>query len=289
MANTIKVPGSLDARYSINTKRLYRAKLDIVGEVASPVSDLFANITLLDPNILVDYPGRDSSLIFTRTYEPNSYQQGILKIANIFSIFSVHGAAGLRVRLYASENARTADLARPFSVPPSAEVLFDAELTDTENPVFPYSLLQTEDSTLYFTVNNTTGSQITSNVILYYFKYQPSELIPRGYLPRHYKFNRYEGIAQRRRNYVGCKLTYCPEGCTQDVLKQRKFLGRTKPIVANSVETESPVIIYPSTRTSVVVNTKRARPIDVTGLELERRDPIDEILGTGGRGKLDDI
>lgn len=275
---------TLEPKYKVHSKQLYKAKFDLKkGEVESEISDLFANITLLDPTSLTDYPGRESTLIQERTYLPSTPYFGVLKIANIFSLYAIAGTPGLRIRLYTNQADQSNDISRPFNTSPQVNVMFDTILPEDDNLVFPYTLIQTLNSTIFFTIENTTGTNITSQLELFYFEYEPSSLVPIGYLPRHYKFTRYEPVAQRRRNYVGCKLTYCPEGCTDDVLNIKNYLGRTKTRVTTIIEEDAPVQIFASPRTSPIVRRTTGGgtpPSSVPGL--------DGILNVGGKGKLDD-
>jgi len=222
-------------------KIVYRAKLDVpVGEIQSIAAKRLNNITLLNSSVLTDYPGRTTLTIAPRTYAAGSNYKGTLNTANIMSFYSIRGAAGLRLRLYRSATDQESDVNRNFSTLPSSTsgVLFDGLLgNDTE--LFPYTLVHTTDSTLYFTVNNITGASIASSIFLTYFEYEPVSLIPTGYLPRHYRFTRTKNIATLRRNYLGCRAVFCPEGCPPDV---------------TPTETESPITIFLTPRTSAVVN-----------------------------------
>ena len=297
VSTNLRVNNVLEPKYSTTPKRLYKAKLDISGEVESPVSDLYAKISLIDPEVSTDYPGRDSVTINTRTYTSastaGSTANGYLKMANIFSIYAIQGAAGLRVRFYPDLSSQNADTSRPYTTPPTitSNVLFDGILDGTTNLVYPYTLVQTNNSTVYFSVENTTSTNdLTSDIKIYYFEYEPSSLVPVGYLPRHYKFNRHEVIAQKRRNYLGCKLVYCPEGCTDDVLRTKTYVGKNKNTITTQIESESPVIIFPSGRTAPVVRNpgsgggSSASPPLAAG----NPSPLDNALGFGGKGKLDD-
>lgn len=231
-------------------KRLYKAKLNVpIGDIQSPAVREISNITLLSMSSITDLPGRDEALISEKTYDSLSRYTGVMNIANILSIYAIRGAQGIRLRLYGSAAAQTADLLRSVSVLPSVNsgVLFDGILSDEE--VYPYLLLQTTNSLLYFTVDNLTTNPITTSIRIFHFKYQPTNLIPTGYLPRHYKFSRTNNIATLRRNYLGCKTVYCPEGCPPDV---------------TDAISDSPVVIYETPRTEAVV--RRPGFTDETGV-----------------------
>jgi hypothetical protein len=200
-------------------KTVYTTKLDIKGEVASPYSYYDAPITLLPSGSIVDPPGRETTTISQKTYVSGSQYTGVLRIANIFSLIGVEGAAGLRFRLYADEEKQRTDASRPFTTIPNSTtgVLFDAILDGVAN-VFPYTLIQSNDnSLLYFSVDNTVSTPITSKIVMSYFDYQPVNNIPTGYLPRHYKFNRISWAAQSRRNYLGCRIIKCQDNCPEGV------------------------------------------------------------------------
>jgi len=253
------------AKERLINKHLYRTKLNVsMGETPSTISREFANITLLEPQLLTDRPGRSSVTISEKTYTATAYR-GVLNIANIVSLYSVSGKSGLRLRLYRTQEEQIADISRNFSIlpAPTAGVLFDGLLVgDTET--FPYTLIQTADSVLYFTVDNVTGNDISSTIKLTYFEYEPANLIPQGYLAKHYKFTRTNNIAQRRKSHLGCRLVYCPEGCPPDVTDPNNKTGKVLPRRnANGtismpellVESDSPVQVFSSPRTGPVVNT----------------------------------
>ena len=245
-------------------KKLYRAKLNIpIGEISSTIEKDLANITLLNSSSLTDYPGRFSITISNKTYSTTPYT-GVLNVANILSLYSIFGASGLRLRLYRTPAEQDADLGRDFTTIPSQDsgVLFDG-LLQGNTGVFPYTLIQTDESTLYFTVNNTTTSDINSIIQLTYFEYQPANLIPRGYLSKHYKFTRTNNIAQRRKSHLGCRLIYCPEGCPPDVTDPNNKAGKVLPRRnANGtismpqllLESESPVQVFSTPKTAPIVN-----------------------------------
>ena len=265
-----------------NTNELYRTKLDISGEVASPFSYYYANITLLATSSLADAPGRATTNIKLRTYTSGSSYTGILRIANIFSLFGLAGTAGLRFRLYNNQSSQLNDITRDFNTVPtaSAGVLFDAILDGTPN-LFPYTLIQTDaNSLLYFTVDNTTSSPITSTIVMSYFEYQPADAVPHGYLPRHYRFTRSTLIAQQRRNYLGCRIVYCPDGCPPD----------TTP-----TDTISPVQIefVGDSDTATVDNPLKGRfdrggpsPFSPTERNTPGRLPNNDVFKFGGGGQL---
>lgn len=263
------------------TKTVYRAKLDIpIGEIQSVSAKTLNNITLLNPNILTDYPGRTTLTVASRTYPVASVYKGTLNIANIMSLYSIRGASGLRLRLYRSSVDQDRDVNRAFSTIPSISdgVLFDG-LLGSNTELFPYTLIHTKDSTLYFTVNNTIGSAITSSILFTYFEYEPAKLVPSGYLPRHYRFTRTKNIATLRRNYLGCRAVFCPEGCPPDVTES---------------EADSPVQVFLTPRTSPVVSTSTTGGRIPTGIvpgelpNLPGNDPLNEVLRSGTRGKLSD-
>lgn len=218
--------------YDIYTKykTQYLVKLDT--DVDSAIDRLFAPVTLLGSGSIANPPIRDTATIPLNTYAATSGSTGVIKIANIFSLYGINGTNGLRVRLYRNLEDLTADETRSFSTAPTINsgVLFDAVL-DGNTDVFPYTLIQTIGSNIYYSVDNTTSNEISSAIDLQYFAYEPGNLLPVGYLPRHYKFNRENTTALKRRNYVGCKTT------------------------STTFDESSPIIITLSSANTVVVNS----------------------------------
>lgn len=274
--------------YSLPSKTMkyddefYRTKLDISGEIASPYSYYYANITLLPTSSLADAPGRAFAQIKQRTYGSGSQYTGIISTANILSLFAIEAPAGLRIRLYNSAPGQQADKNRPFTTLPSisSSVAFDAILDGVSN-VFPYTIIQSDNtSLLYFTIDNITSSPITTAIKLDYFEYQPANAVPTGYLPRHYKFTRSTLVSQKRRNYLGCKIVYCPDGCPPD----------TTP-----TDTTSPVQItfVGDSDTATIDNPLKGRfdrggpsPFSPTERNTPGRLPNDDVFGFGGGGRL---
>lgn len=199
-------------------KEQFVTKLDT--KVDNPLSRLYSKITLLRSGSVVNRPGRDEAIIETATYAAATpYYSGTLIVPNIFSIFGILGQPGLRIRLYKTETDRNNDKLRPYTSPPdqSVNVLFDAILNGTTQ-VFPYTLVQTEDSKIIYSIENTTGTDITTLISIEYFGYEPANMIPMGYLPRHYKFTRDNTTSLKRRNYLGTQGTddIPPNGCPWD-------------------------------------------------------------------------
>jgi hypothetical protein len=229
--------------YDIYTKYKteYLVKLDTV--VDTPIDQLFAPITLLNSSSIPNPPIRDTATIPLKTYASGSSNNtGVIKTANILSLYAVEGTSGLRIRLYRNLTDLTADASRSFSTAPTINsgVLFDAVLDGTSD-VFPYTLIQTTDSNIYYNIDNTTSNSIISKIDLHYFAYEPANLLPTGYLPRHYKFNRDNTTALKRRNYIGCKTT------------------------STTFDESSPIIITLSGTNTVVVNSTTATAQSGTG------------------------
>lgn len=253
-------------------KQYYRAKLDVpIGEISSIILKELANITLLEPTRLTDVPGRYSITMPRRVYSTSPYK-GVLNTANIISLYRISAAAGLRLRLYRTQEEQNADITRSFvTVPASnAGVLFDGILQG-DNEVFPYTLIKTDNSILYFTVDNTTVNDIESTITLTYFEYEPANIIPQGYLSRHYKFTRTNNTASRRKSYLGSKLVFCPEGCPPDVIDPNNRTGKVSPRRLENgsitmpqllLESTTPVVIYDSPTTNPTVNKggRRSKP-----------------------------
>jgi hypothetical protein len=192
---------------------------------------------------------------------PDTGVTGQLTIDNIFALLSVSGSAGLRVRLYKTDTDMENDVSRPFSsLPPmSAGVLYDGVLSN--DLVFPYLLIQTENGLVYYRVQNTTASPISSKVVFSYFTYEAASFIPKGYLPRHYKFSRDNGTALKRRNYLGCRDI--------DV----------------TFDNQSPVVVSVSNANTIIVNSTTA--LDSTGTGTVNIPENETGIGFGGGGTLD--
>jgi hypothetical protein len=100
--------------------------------------------------------------------------------------------------------------------------------------VFPYLMIQSTNRLIYYTIDNQTVSTITSSIIFNYFAYEPDDIVPHGYLPRHYKFSRDNNTALKRRNYLGCRD------------------------INTTFDEQSPFGVSISTKNTVVVNTQTA-------------------------------
>ncbi len=212
----------------------YLVKLDT--DATSPLDRLYAKITLLSSSLNLNSPGRKVTTIGVQRYSAGGYAAGVITMDNIFSLYKIDASVGLRLRLYRSESDRTADSSRAFTTIPSNEagVLFDGILDGGE--VFPYTLIHTNNGLLYYSVDNTTANPIDSSIQLTHFTYEPTNLVVRGYLPRHYRFSRDNTTSLKRRNYIGCK------------------------IISTTFGTDSPVTISISKLNTVVVNSPTTTP-----------------------------
>lgn len=245
--------------YDIYTtqKQKYVTKLDTNAD--SPTDRLFAPITLLQQGSIVAEYGRNTTTIPNAVYAPGSPSTGVIKVANIFSLYGISGAPGIRLRMYATVADRSADLSRDFYTIPSINsgVLFDALLEGLRD-VFPYIMMQTLGANIYYTIDNMTGSQIDSSITLEYFAYEPDNLLPLGYLPRHYKFSRDNTTALKRRNYLGCRD------------------------INTTFNNEPPFSVSISTKNTVVVNTNSIST--TTGGTVQVPEQSNTIrFGGGGR------
>lgn len=217
--------------YDIYTtdKTPYLVKFD-TNENA-PIRRLYTKITLLESSSVgpasLNYPGRYTSTIPSGSgYTAGASAQGSILVSNLFSLNGITGGAGLRLRLYRNATDLSADSSRPIATSPTINsgVLFDAILQyPSSTDVFPYTLIQTDFSTIYYAINNDTAGTIQSDINLEYFAYDISAtgFVPLGYLPRHYKFSRDNSTGIKRRNYLGCKET------TEDAFKVSVSLGNT--------------------------------------------------------------
>jgi hypothetical protein len=257
--------GSGKYYYDIYTlyKQLYTVRLDTRTD--SPVDRVYARITLLPSSSMALEYGRNSTVLPVATYASGSSAQGttgVIKIANVFSLYGVSGEPGLRVRMYASDANRNADISRDFNSLPSGSsgVLFDG-LLEQVPMVFPYVLMQTQGSNIYYTINNQTTSSISSEITFDYFAYEPDNLSPMGYLPRHYKFSRDNGTALKRRNYLGCRD------------------------VNSTFDNRPPFSVSISSEFNVVVNTNTTQTTSGGGATVQIPEQMDTIT-FGGAGQL---
>ncbi len=246
--------------YTVTTpyNQNFLVKLDTT--VDDPLTRLNSKITLLSPTIIPNIPGRDEAFIVNLTYSPNTQSIRPLIVPNIFSIFGIIGPVGLRIRMYKTEAELTADRNRPITtIPsPSANVLFDGVLNGISQ-VFPYVLVQTENNIVYCNIENTTSADITGTITIEYFGYELNTL-PRGYLPRHYKFSRDNTTALKRRNYLGCRD------------------------VNTTFDGESPVIVSLSTVNTIIVNSNNITTQD--GNSSVNIPTTNTGIRLGGGGKL---
>lgn len=234
---------SVTSKYAYQT---YRAQFSI--NLASPVAQLYAPITLMSPDTTT-LPGRAAATLGNVVIGSGESINGTIKLANLLSLLAIEGDAGLLVTLRQQ----------------SGELVFSGTLDGTAD-INPYLLMQSPLGIFEYTIQNTTGSEINSAVVFHFYAYEPLSLTPTGYLPRHYKFYKNTGVAQNRRNIIGCRIVFCPEGC---------------PDGTTQTDNTSPVQITVSTRSGIVVNN----PISQNPL---LPNEIDGIITFGGNGPLAD-
>ena len=247
--------------YDIYTlyKTSYVTKLDTTTDI--PSRRLYSPITLLVPgSTQIEEYGRNTTSIPTESYSSGEQSSGVINVAGLFTLYGINGPPGLRLRLYANQTSQGLDAARSFSTLPTGShgVLFDGLLSGSSD-VFPYVMMQSIDSTLiYYTIDNVSASEIVSSVIMTYFAYEPDELLPRGYLPRHYKFSRDNNTALKRRNYLGCRD------------------------INTTFDNQSPFSVSISTQNTVIVNTQAA-PAGTGTVEIPSQN---RNINFGGGGRL---
>jgi hypothetical protein len=229
---------------------------------ASPIAQEYASITLLNPTTVPLIPGRESINLGEVVYSPGDERTTTIKMARLFSLLGIEGAAGLRVTL-----ERESD----------GVLLFDGVL-DSDSDVNPYLLMQTTRGKVIVTITNETLTPITSDIRFNYFVYDPLGLIPSGYLPRHYRYSKSTLSAQLNRNYLGCRQVYCEGECPPGV---------------TPTEVNSPWIITVSTNSSPVVNIPAGTPTQTGGDSLRPTRTSDDgrtdgIITFGGAGPLGD-
>lgn len=187
-------------------KQLFLATFDI--KPFSSISPVYSKISLLSPSsTLSSVPGRYSVQFGVQSYGAGETSEGFINSADIFSLIGITGGSGLRLRMYRNAIYRENDpVSRPVTSPPTGDhgVLFDGILEGISD-VMPFLLIQTDDSTIYYRITNPTASIISTNIRLDFFAYQSQNIVPSGYLPRHYRFIRDNMTALKRRNYIGCK------------------------------------------------------------------------------------
>jgi hypothetical protein len=249
--------------YDIYTlyKTPYVTKLDTTLDI--PSTRLYAPITLVTSgSIQVEEYGRNTTFIPTASYAIGQQYSGVLNVAGLFTLYGINGETGLRLRLYADPAKQGIDSGRDFYTLPTGShgVLFDGLLSGASD-VFPYVMMQAIDTTkIYYTIDNISASQITSSVILTYFAYEPDNLLPNGYLPRHYKFSRDNNTALKRRNYLGCRDTNI------------------------TFDGQAPFSVSISTKNTVVVNTQTAPAPAGTG--IVQIPSLNNNIRFGGGGRL---
>jgi hypothetical protein len=193
-------------------KTQYVVKLN--PSINSSIDPIYAPITLLVTGSIASPPGRyTSKFTYSGTNISGSYvDTGVFKLANIFSLYGVSGPVGSRIQFYRDALSLSNDSNRTFETPPTGDhgILFDGILDSVSN-VIPYVLMQTINSNVYYRI--TSPDTPVGVINMYYFAYEPINLTPLEYLPRHYKFSRENSTALKRRNYIGCLQT---QGTTTD-------------------------------------------------------------------------
>lgn len=275
-------------RGTSETRRRY---LTVYNSDSSRTLDLvYSSINLLPPETLVSLPERDSVTFGPTSLLSGARVQATTTMANLSTLLAVEGASGIRVRLYSSLAAQAADVSRTFATPPdvNAGVLLDVILSGVAD-VNPFVTMQTTRSAMYYTLDNTTASTVTGRVTLSYFAFEAASLIPTGYLPRHYKFNRDTTVAKRRRNTVGCRIVYC-----DTVICGR--IPTTSPLYRDSASTddatigrdgtfEPPVVITLVSAGSTTVDNPTNTP---NTPRTPGFDPYDDVVKFGGGGPLEE-
>ena len=195
--------------YDLYTKYKQNYYVKIETESSELTDILYADASLRDVTTApIKNVGRNTATISSATYGVGQTSTGTVLLDSLFSLYTISGSAGLRVRLYNDVGKRSDDIDRDFIDVPSndAGVLFDGILDGTNSIVFPYTLINGGGGTMYYTIDNTTAGNITTSITFIYFSYEiPNAGI--GYLTKHYKYSRDNGTALKRRNYLGCQST----------------------------------------------------------------------------------
>ena len=173
--------------------------------------------TTISVDTIINIPDRYIDAFEIGTVPDSSYVVGQLTVQNAALLFALQSSVpNLRFRLYRTEVARDADIFRGSEVLPTGAhgVLLDTILTEADtieisNPISTLVAGGTPpNANLFYTINNLDNfTKLGVNIQFYYFALELEPRIPKGYLPKHYRFFRDNSTATKRRNYLGCKNT----------------------------------------------------------------------------------
>lgn len=202
----------------LSIQKPYRTVFDVYK--VKNLEDLrLAPITIVTLDKPINEPKRYVSDLTIQTLSPYSKLTGAIRLQSISSLFAILSSAGnVRIRLYDRVIKRAADLSRPIETIPTGDhgVLLDITITPdiqgTKYSLFPPVTLVNNDDAIsglvYYTIEEVSGNTISNlGIRFYYFAIETESIVPKGYLPRHYKFFRDTLLSTKRRNYLGCLQT----------------------------------------------------------------------------------
>jgi hypothetical protein len=232
----------------------------------------YAPITLLPPTTNPEEPpGRGAARLPLTTYNPNSPITGKVRIGNIFAL--------LGIRTFLTDDTEFPELAEGLRITlrksVEGKLLFETVLNEYTD-VNPYLLIHAPDDTIDYTILNTTETDITTSIQFEYFAYKAVSLLPRGYLPMHYRYSKNIGTSTTKaRNYLGCKRIYCDNVCPPGVVP-------TDTILEPPFKTE-----FQSATNRNTVTNRTTTPRNLPGIiRTSDGGPVPGTIEFGGSGPL---
>jgi hypothetical protein len=250
------IPPSLDGtnwkRLRFKPQQIYIPRRIVFDTftVPDPVLNNFKTTTL-SIDTPVDISRRYIDLLRIPTIAANGVVQGEFLIQNIAALFALQSNnAGIRLRLYRTQDNMNSDLSRDiFTIPDGSHgVLADIQITEENSIqlVNPIITLVADSippgGKLFYTINNLTSTpKLSTTILMYYFAIQIEPRVPFGYLRKHYRFFRDNSTATKRRNYLGCKFSIV------------RFSSDGDPIY-DTIDGLPPVQVFLSEGSTVTVN-----------------------------------
>lgn len=249
------IPPSVDREnwqqlfFKRNTKQVPKRVVFDTFIIPTPEQNNYQTTTL-DIDRVIDIPERYIDTFSLGLVQANSRSTGTLAVQNIAALFALQAStSNIRIRLYRTSEARDADINRPLLDLnyQNSGVLLDTVIS-TANTVIPVNTIATLVADeqpplgeLYYTIDNLTSSQkLGITLVIYYFALQIEPRIPRGYLPKHYRYFRDNSTATKRRNWLGCKNT---ESTTIDGLAPVQiFLGEGTVLAVSQTSEDGQIV-----------------------------------------------
>lgn len=181
-------------------------------------------VSIVDIARPINEPKRYSTQLTLSNISANTQIVGSIRLQLLSELFSIKCSGNLRIRLYDTSQNRLNDISRPVGVEPLGDhgLLLDITVTpEIQNVIyelFPSVTLINNDNPqnalIYYTIDEVGGTtQNDISIVFSYFGIETETIVPKGYLPRHYKFYRDNLLSTKRRNYLGCVQT---QGTTTD-------------------------------------------------------------------------